>query len=96
MSVGTVLTEAWKSVLRSILWVFIFNCTSIHLYSDFKKGKKCTLVCNVSNDLEFCLPFSVDINTSKAFNFCTVLQFKHFYKKLLCVLCLRNYKIDNK
>jgi hypothetical protein len=54
------------------------------------------LFCNVSNDIDFYLPFSVDINTSKAFNFCTVLQFKNFYKKLLWVLCSRNYKIDNK
>jgi hypothetical protein len=42
------------------------------------KKKKLYAVCNVSNDLDFYLPFSVDINTSKAFNFCTVLQFKNF------------------
>jgi hypothetical protein len=55
------------------------------------------LFCNVSNDLDFYLPFSVDISTSKVFNFCIVLQFKNFYKKLLCVvLCLRNYKTENK
>jgi hypothetical protein len=37
MSVGVVLTKDWKSVLRSIIWVFICSCTSINLYSDFKK-----------------------------------------------------------
>jgi hypothetical protein len=88
MSVGAVLTEDWKSVQRSIIWVFIFNCTIIHLYSDFKKGKNCTLFFNVSNDLDFYLPFSVDIDTSKAFNFCTVLQFKFFTKKNYYVYCV--------
>jgi hypothetical protein len=33
------------------------------------------LFCNVSDDLDFYLLFYLDINTSKAFNFCTVLQF---------------------
>jgi hypothetical protein len=41
---------------------------------------------NVTNDFDFYLPFSVNINTSKAFNFCTVLQFNNFYKKLLCIV----------
>jgi hypothetical protein len=46
-----------------------FNCTIIHLYSDLKKGKTLCCFCNVSSDLDFYLPFSVDIYTSKAFNF---------------------------
>jgi hypothetical protein len=62
----------------------------------FKKRENCTLFCNVANDLDFHLPFSVGINTSKAFNVCTVVQFNNLYKKLLFVLCLRNYKIDSK
>jgi hypothetical protein len=33
-----------------------------------RKKKNCMLFCNVSNDLDFCLPFSVDINTNKALN----------------------------
>jgi hypothetical protein len=44
------------------------------------------LFCNLSNDLDFYLPFSADINTSKAFNFCTVLQFKIFTKAIMCTV----------